>query len=218
MRLNKYLAQHTSLSRRSADTAILAGRIRVNDAAPEIGQDIQPTDIVTLDNQPIQTTEKLTVMLNKPKGYVCSRTGQGSATIYDLLPAGLHGLKSIGRLDKDSSGLILLTNDGDSAHRLSHPKFTKQKIYEVRLDRALQPLHHQMINDYGVTLEDGPSKLILEKIDEEGREWRAIMHEGRNRQIRRTFASLGYDVIDLHRTQFGEYTIGDMSTGSFRTV
>ena len=159
-------------------------------------------------------------MLNKPVGYVCSRRAQGdSPTIYAILPQAFHHLKPVGRLDRNSSGLLLLTNDGDFAFQMTHPKFVKTKVYSVRLDRDLEPLHQQMISDFGVILEDGPSKLHLERLrDDSRREWRVIMSEGRNRQIRRTFASLGYEVKKLHRTSFGNYSLGDMKPGSYELV
>ena len=182
-------------------------------------------------------------MLNKPVGYLCSRKSQGGdPTIYQLLPPIYHLLKPVGRLDKDSSGLLLLTDDGDFAHRMTHPSFHKNKTYEVTLDKPLEPLHQQMISDYGITLEDGVSKLMIEKIDEHERSARAlggeaplrdsfpkqaegrvplyriVMHEGRNRQIRRTFIALGYTVTQLHRTQFGNYILGDLATSQFQLV
>ncbi len=213
MRINKYIATSTGLSRRSADAALEQGRVMVNDAVPSAGQDITDDDTVTLDGSVITPTVKTTtIMLNKPAGYVCSRNGQGNRTIYDLLPAVLHPLKPVGRLDKDSSGLLLLTNDGQLAYDLTHPSRQKVKVYEVVLDKPLQPLHRQMISDHGVTLDDGPSKFELERIEGESN-WRITMHEGRNRQIRRTFAALGYEVTALHRTHFGDYALGKLMPG-----
>jgi 23S rRNA pseudouridine2605 synthase len=158
-------------------------------------------------------------MLNKPVGYVCSRDGQGSQTVYDLLPSGLHSLKSVGRLDKDSSGLLLLTNDGNLAHQLTHPSFQKTKVYQVSLDKPLQPLHRQLISDHGIQLDDGVSQLELERLtDGDDTQWRVRMHEGRNRQIRRTFESLGYDVRRLHRTGFGEFALSGLAMGHFTEI
>jgi 23S rRNA pseudouridine2605 synthase len=111
-----------------------------------------------------------------------------------------------------------MTSDGDLAHRLTHPKFVKTKIYEVAIDKPLEPLHQQMISDIGIDLPDGKSQLGLEKIDESHRSWRVIMHEGRNRQIRRTFAVLGYTVTKLHRTNFGNYALDDIKPGQWREV
>lgn len=154
--------------------------------------------------------------MNKPTGYVCSRRRQGeSQTIYELLPKNYQELKTVGRLDKDSSGLILLTNDGDFAFQMTHPKFFKTKVYEVELDRPLEPLHQQMIADFGIQIGDGLSKLGLERLDDSRKNWRATMHEGRNRQIRRTFGALGYTVTALHRTDFGRYRLGGLNPGEF---
>lgn len=220
MRLNKFLASATGMSRRAADGAIQAGRVRVNGAPAQLGQVLADRDVVMLDNQPLATTDSIaTIMLNKPPGYVVSRNGQGSKTIYNLLPPRYQHLKPIGRLDKDSSGLLLLTNDGQLANELTHPSKQKTKVYEVELDKPLAPLHQQMITDYGVLLDDGPSKLRLESLSVQSRKkWRVIMHEGRNRQIRRTFASLGYKVTSLHRTQFGPYSLDDIASGIFERV
>lgn len=220
MRLNKYIALSTGLSRRAADGAIAQNRVMVNNALPTPGQQISDADQVTLDNRPVAPSGKpVTIMLNKPTGYVCSRDGQGSRTVYDLLPTELHDLKTVGRLDKDSSGLLLLTTDGQLHHELTHPSFQKNKVYEVGLSTALQPLHRQMISDHGITLEDGVSKLQLDRLrDGDDRQWSVTMHEGRNRQIRRTFESLGYAVTRLHRTQFGTYKLGDLPTGEFITI
>ncbi len=214
MRINKYVALASDLSRRAADAAISQGRVLVNGVTPEVGQDISTDDVVTLDSRAITPAVKTLIMLNKPTGYVCSRDGQGSQTIYDLLPPEYQHLNPIGRLDKNSSGLLLLTNDGNLAQELSHPSRQKNKVYEVTLKEALQPLHRQMIQDNGIQLEDGISKFQLERRqDGDDRDWQVTMHEGRNRQIRRTFQALGYEVLTLHRVQLGQYALGDLGVG-----
>lgn len=220
MRLNKYIASSSFLSRRKADEAIAEGRVTVNGAAPQAGQDISDTDIVTLDNRRITPAVKtITIMLNKPPGVVVSREGQGSKTIYDLLPPEYQQLNPIGRLDKYSSGLLLLTNDGKLTQELTHPSREKTKVYEILLDKPLQPLHRQMISDHGLQLDDGPSKLQLER-QKEGDDiaWVVTMHEGRNRQIRRTFEALGYRVTHLHRTHFGEYSLIGLKPGQIKEL
>ncbi|MCL1929742.1 rRNA pseudouridine synthase [Candidatus Saccharibacteria bacterium] len=216
IRLNKYLATNTGISRREADELISTGKVRVNGSVVPLGAQINPQkDRVTVRGRSVNVLAKFTtVILNKPEGYVSSRNGQGRPTIYDLLPPEYRQLKSVGRLDQNSSGLLLLTNDGDLAHSLTHPGFAKVKIYEARLDKPLEPLHVQMIADFGIDLADGKSQLGLEKLDDEAVEWRVIMSEGRNRQIRRTFKALGYDVLRLHRTDFGPYRLGDLESGS----
>jgi 23S rRNA pseudouridine2605 synthase len=220
MRLNKFIASSTDLSRRKADEAIAAGRVTVNSQTAEQGQAVVSTDTVTLDGHIIvPQASKATVMLHKPVGVVVSRNGQGSRTIYDLLPKELHALNPVGRLDKDSSGLLLLTNDGALAHELTHPSRQKVKVYEVTLDKPLQPLHQQMISDRGLTLEDGLSKFQLERLREgNNAAWRVTIHEGRNRQIRRTFAALGYTVTSLHRTHFGPYRLGTLQIGQHKEL
>lgn len=215
IRLNKFLALHTGTSRREADQYISRGRVTVNGSVAIIGSRVNPGDDVAVDGMPISADTKLVyIMLNKPIGYVCSRRSQGdNETIYSLLPDEYHDLKPVGRLDKDSSGLILLTNDGDFALRMTHPRYAKVKRYEITLDHLLEPLHQQMISDIGVTLEDGHSQLTLERITEDRKDWIVIMSEGRNRQIRRTFGALGYTVTKLHRTNFGPYMLGDLAPG-----
>lgn len=219
-RLNKYIAFHLGLSRREADDLISTGKVAVNDQTAELGGRVEAGQTVTVFGKPIVEKAAYTYLaLNKPAGYVSSRKQQGdNPTLYSVLPEEYHSLKPVGRLDKDSSGLLLLTDDGDFAYQMTHPKFYKVKTYTVTLGAALEPLHQQMISDYGVQLEDGPSKLSLERIGEDRKTWIVTMHEGRNRQIRRTFASLGYDVRTLHRTSFGAYRLDTLEPGTFEIV
>lgn len=218
-RLNKYLATNLGISRREADNLISAGKILVNNKPAEIGARVSDEDEVVVDGKKISSTTLVYLALNKPAGYVCSRKRQGDTpTMYELLPEKYQSLKSVGRLDKDSSGLILLTNDGDFAFQMTHPKFIKTKIYEAHIDRPLEPLHQQMIADFGVQLPDGRSQLGLEKLDDNRTFWRITMSEGRNRQIRRTFESLGYKVTALHRTNFGRYGLSGLESGRFIEV
>lgn len=219
MRINKYIALKTGISRRSADAAIADGRVLLNGQPPVAGQQVSETDVLTLDGRPIaQDVSITTIMLNKPVGYVCSRDGQGSQTIYDLLPPEMHRLKPVGRLDKHSSGLILLTNDGHLAQELTHPKFHKLKKYKIALNKDLTDADHAKICKVGVELDDGPSKLALEPMNNQKKEWKVVMSEGRNRQIRRTFEHLGYTVVKLHRTHFGPYVLGSLTSGKFDKI
>lgn len=239
IRLNKYLAHRTGISRREADTLIEQGRVTVNGRVASLGEQIYEADLLSVDGRPVEshTPAYTYVLFNKPVGYVCSRRAQGdNPTIYDILPEKYRALKPVGRLDRDSSGLLLLTDDGDFAHRMTHPSFHKNKTYIVELDKPLEPLHQQMISDYGVTLEDGVSKLMIEKLNNDalhrlqgeeqddeltslsrrrGEPLLISMHEGRNRQIRRTFAALGYEVTRLHRTHFGNYSLDTLAVGKF---
>lgn len=252
IRLNKFLAERLGLSRREADEAISAGKVTIDGVPAALGARLPTPD--KLDNFPKVCyngkivpyhTDFLYLAMNKPVGYVCSRRAQGPApTLYELLPAKYQSLKTVGRLDKDSSGLILLTNDGDFAYQMTHPKFHKGKIYEVELDHPLAPLHQQMISDYGVMLDDGPSKFTVATSTGGGAggtpaarrrmpstvgeaattgpverlRFTVILSEGRNRQIRRTFAALGYRVVALHRTQFGPYQLAGLEPGKYAPV
>jgi 23S rRNA pseudouridine2605 synthase len=239
MRLNKFIASATGKSRREADDLIAAGRVQIDGKVASLGAQIDNQQ-VTLDGKKLALPAEHTfVMLNKPVGYVSSRNAQAkdAKTLYELLPPELQKLKTVGRLDRDSSGLILLTDDGDFAFSMTHPKFAKTKIYEVELDKSLEPLHQQMISDFGINLPDGKSQLILSVIASDSEaiqpgkisglprrtssprndrtRWTVTMHEGRNRQIRRTFAALGYTVTKLHRTDFGNYHLGDLKMGKW---
>lgn len=216
-RLNKYLAERLGISRREADTLIEKGKVFVNDEKGRLGQNVESKDKVTYNNQKLpESTAYQYIMLNKPVGYVSSRKKQDdSPTLYELLPKDLQNLKTVGRLDKNSSGLIILTNDGDFSFRMTHPKFSKTKVYIVELDRSLEPLHQQFISDFGINLPDGNSKLGLRRLNNSRKEWEVTMQEGRNRQIRRTFGALGYTVTKLHRISFGKYRLGSLKPGDF---
>ena len=214
LRLNKFLAERLGVSRREADDLIAGGQILVNDKTAILGEKIDKNDKICYNGKIVPfDTEFLYLAFHKPIGYVCSRRAQGQApTLYELLPKKYHHLKTVGRLDKDSSGLILLTNDGDFAFQMTHPKFRKNKVYEVSLDRPLEPLHQQMISDYGVEIGDGISQF---KIIKDGSQYLVFLTEGRNRQIRRTFEALGYIVTKLHRIQFGKYELGNLKPGEY---
>ena len=219
-RLNKHLALRLGVSRREADELSEAGRVTLNGQPAELGARIDSTTKIFVDGKIVAEPPAYRyVMLHKPVGYVCSRRRQGDTpTIYELLPADMHPLKAVGRLDKDSSGLLLLTNDGDFAFNYTHPKFAKTKVYDVTLDHPLEPLHQQMISDYGIDIGDGVSKLTLQKEDDSRMQWTVTMTEGRNRQIRRTFAALGYEASSLHRRQFGPFSLGALDVGAYQTV
>ena len=221
-RLNKFLALQLGISRRQADELIEKGRISINGKTAQLGERFKAGDEIKLGEKIISKTreEKKYVIFNKPRGYVCSRKKQGeNETIYAILPKEFSVLKPVGRLDKDSSGILLLTNDGDFAFQMTHPKFRKVKEYLVSLDTPLQPIHQQMIADFGINLPDGKSQLGLERLDDSRKNWKVIMSEGRNRQIRRTFSAISYEVEELHRTVFGSYILPkDLNFGDFRKV
>jgi 23S rRNA pseudouridine2605 synthase len=219
-RLNTHLATQLGISRREADSLIEHQQVKINDELATLGARFDDGDHITVKGTPLGDNVSFEYLaLHKPIGYVSSRRKQGEwPTLYELIPTDKHHLKPVGRLDRDSSGLIILSNDGDFHFHMTHPKFYKTKQYEVDLDSPLQPLHQQIIADHGIQLEDGPSQLILEKKDDSRTRWRVVMHEGRNRQIRRTFQALGYTVTKLHRTHFGPYDIGELAEGEYQRV
>lgn len=216
IRLNKFVAQSTGLSRRSADEAIESGRVSVNGQKAKVGQTVNLSDLVTLDNQGLARTKKILVALNKPVGYVCSRNGQGSPTVYDLLPKKYKDLSYVGRLDKESSGLLLFTNDGELNYSLTHPKFEKDKVYTVKLNKALNPKDKLEIETGKIFLDGKPS--IMQLNNGGPRVLKVILNEGRNRQIRRTFELLGYKIEKLHRISFGQYRLADLKAGEYTLV
>lgn len=211
MRINKFLSSYTNLSRRRADEAVDKGRVVVNGSQATPGQNVEDSAVVTLDGKVIKTTksELKVLLINKPVGYVCSRDGQGSPTVFDLVGGDTTGLNVAGRLDKDSSGLVILTNDGKQLNELTHPSRNKQKLYEVTLDHEISAKHVNMLTSSGVDIGDER----LSKFDKLTRlkpyTYEVSLSEGRNRQIRRTFAALDYEVKTLHRTQIGEYSLDE---------
>ena len=158
-------------------------------------------------------------MFHKPTGYVTSRQKQGKdPIIYDLLPEKYKTLKPVGRLDKDTSGLLLLTNDGVFSEMLAHPRSEKTKVYQAQLDTILDESTLAQIQGKGIELDDGVSRMTLDLLSETELLYEVRITEGRNRQIRRTFGKAGYAVKTLHRTQFGPYNLGDLSKAKYREL
>lgn len=217
IRLNKFLAERLGVSRREADLLIAGKAVTVDGKTAIIGDRVDKNSKVCYNGSIVPFENKrICILMNKPRGYVSSRKRQGETpTLYELLPKEYQKLKTVGRLDKDSCGLILLTNDGDLAFRMTHPSFKKEKKYTVKLDCDLEPLHQQMIADFGIELTDGKSKMQLLKLGEGRKKWQVTISEGRNRQIRRTFGALGYTVVFLERTQFGQYVLDGLEAGKF---
>ncbi len=217
MRLNQYIAGASELSRRSADAAIAEGRVKVNGGTPTAGQQIATGDAVTLDDKLLALdTRLLYVAFNKPPKYVTSRKRQGNnPTIYEILPDEYQHLQAVGRLDKDSSGLLLLSNDGQFTLQATHPSFGKEKRYYVETSPA-HIAHATARLEAVIELEDGPSQMY--EVKRVGRGVEVTLREGRNRQIRRAFAAIGYSVTKLHRLRFGKLLLGDLAIGQTRLV
>jgi len=221
MRLNKYLSEHTLLSRRKADMAIAEGRVSVNDNMPQVGQQVTPDDSVTLDgrevNQSNGSEKIITVLLNKPVGYVCSKNGQGSRTIYSLLPKEYQRLNIAGRLDKDSSGLVILTNDGELLNELTHPSNNKKKVYTVITDKELDADDIEVLQtgiDIGEKL---PSK--FESIGKQSEKtYKITLTEGRNRQIRKMINKLHISVESLYRKSIDTYICDGIANSKYKVI
>jgi len=215
MRINRFVATASGMSRRQADAAIEAGRVSIDGSVATPGDTISESQTVTIDTKVLSLPSAQTIILHKPVGYICSRAQQGSSpTIYELLPSSFYQLKPVGRLDKDSSGLLLLTNDGKLAHRLAHPSNHKWKVYQVTTTPALTPSQLQALRQ-GVMLDDGPSQM---EIEEHHNGYTIRLQEGRNRQIRRSIEAVGSKVATLHRTQFGEFKLGGLKPGDWREL
>lgn len=215
IRINQYVAKSTGVSRRKADGLVEDGRVLINGSVANIGQQVKESDSVSLDGVDLQRKNIKTIIFNKPIGYVCSRVGQGGdKTIYDLLPHDFSNLNPVGRLDKDSSGLMILSNDGDLINKLSHPSFGKWKRYYIETNPKLTDEILEILNQ-GVDLEDGKSTL---KIERSGSGYTVLMQEGRNRQIRRTIERVGSIVTNLHRQAIGETEIGTLAEGEWEEI
>ncbi len=219
MRINKFIALHTYISRRQADDAIRAARITINGRTAQIGDTVDDGDVVTLDNSPIHpnTIEQSTLLLNKPVGYVCSRDGQGSPTVYDLIPEKYHHMNIAGRLDKDSSGLVILTSDGNLLYELTHPSNNKEKVYEVVLNRELSESELNTLRK-GIDIDDARPSMFkaIEKISP--KTYKIFLEEGRNRQIRRTMDAVRARVKSLQRTQLADYTLDTLDGKTYKTM
>ena len=215
MRINKYVSLASGISRRKVDILLKERRIKINNQLAIVGQQVQPNDLIYLNNKILKIPKFTTIILNKPTGYVVSRNGQGSKTVYDLIPKELTNLNPVGRLDKNSSGLLILTNDGELANNLSHPRFIKQKVYIINTDKKISEKDLNAINK-GVKLSDGISYMTISIYKDSG--YKITMHEGKNRQIRRTLEHLGYKVKSLHRIKFASYDLSDLQLGAYREI
>ncbi len=220
IRLNKFLANAGVCSRREADTFIQAGVVSVNGTVvTELGTKIMRTDEVKFHDEVVKIEKKVYVLLNKPKDYVTtSDDPQHRKTVMDLVKGACpERIYPVGRLDRNTTGVLLLTNDGDLASKLTHPKFLKKKIYHVFLDHNITAHDLQQIRD-GITLEDGEIKAdAVEYADQTDKKQVGIeIHSGKNRIVRRIFESLGYKVTKLDRVQFAGLTKKNVRRGDWR--
>jgi pseudouridylate synthase len=222
IRLNKYIANAGICARREADRYIAAGNVEVNGKPmTELGYRVQPTDVVKFDGKNISAEKKEYILLNKPKGFITTTQDEkGRKTVMDLVAGAAEGnIKPVGRLDRLTTGLLLLTNDGDLMKKLTHPSHGVRKIYHVILDKKLALADFHKIQE-GLTLEDG-----FIQVDDinfvDGAPHNEIgvkIHSGRNRIVRRIFESLGYVVEKLDRVVFAGLTKKDLPRGHWRTL
>lgn len=207
IRLNRLIALQTGLSRRQADQTIKSGRVTVNHQPARLGEKVDLLqDQVFFDDKPLSTQTLHYLALNKPPGYITTRRDeQNRPTVMDLIPQQYHHLHPIGRLDLDSQGLLILTNDGTLTYKLTHPKFNHPKVYHVQIDSRPTSKTLRLLKT-GVPLKDGKTLPALVKILKKPPEfWLEItLTEGRHRQIRRMFAALNHQVLTLIRVQIGQ--------------
>ena len=219
MRLNRFLAQSGLCSRREADDFITAGLVTVNgQIVTQLGTKVLPTDEVKFNDSRVQGEKKVYLVLNKPKGYVTSLDDpHAGKTVMDLVEgACTERTYPVGRLDKNSLGLLLFTNDGDLTKQLTHPSYLKKKIYQVTLDKPLARADMDRIAE-GITLEDG--EIFADEISyvkENKQEIGIEIHSGRNRIVRRIFEFLGYTVTKLDRVYYAGLTKKNLKRGAWR--
>jgi len=223
MRLQRFLSQAGVTSRRKAEELIVSGRVSVNGVRVDrLGTSVAEADVVMLDGSRVAIApERIYLALHKPPNVVTTlHDPQGRHTIADLLPANSSRVVPVGRLDYDTSGLLLLTNDGDLAHRLMHPRFGVEKTYRAIvagrfLSSAAQSLQR------GVELDDGltaPAKVRIISAKANRSTIDISIHEGRKRQIRRMFEAVGHRVLTLERRKFGTITLGRLELGRMRPL
>ncbi len=230
MRLQKFLAHSGFGARRKCEAFIFDGRVTINGVVATIGQSVQPGDEVRVDGTPIkQQEEKIYIALHKPVDYSSDLGDARNKSMFELVSISQsqsHRLFGVGRLDKDSSGLILLTNDGDFAHHLTHPRFEHEKEYRVLVkgvpnDVVLLQWRTGVLLE-GETTKTAPARVSVAETQRVGtREFawlRITMHEGRKRQIRRIAKMLGHPVIELMRVRVGSVTLGTLQSGEWRKL
>lgn len=220
MRLGKYLASAGVASRRASEQLVRAGRVRIGDElVVDPARDVEPGAEVTVDDEPVRAVEtRVVYALNKPAGVVSTASDpQGRPTVVSLIPDAGVRLYPVGRLDIDTTGLILLTNDGALAHRLTHPRFEVPKTYRAVVERP--PVRARALGGLraGVQLDDGPTAPAhVRRLGAD--ELEITIHEGRKRQIKRMCEQVGHPVRRLERVAFGPLQLGDLATGRYRRL
>lgn len=223
VRLQKYLSQAGIASRRAGEELILAGRVWVNGrVVSELGTKVDPAaDVVQVDGRRVQPASRLWIAVHKPRGVVSTRRDpQGRRTVYDGLPRRFRALFHVGRLDLDSEGLMLLTNDGDGAHRLLHPRHGIERVYEVEIEGGLDRARRARLLG-GIELEDGVARAhSVEQVSRtaSGATLRLAVREGRKREVRRMLEALGRPVRKLVRLRFGPIELGNLAPGMWRAL
>ena len=223
MRINKFLAEQGIASRRGSDQIIAEGRVTVNGKPAKAGDDVAADDVVMVDGKILSHKVKYEYyLLNKPKGYVCTVSDdKGRKTVMDLLPAGAGRVFPVGRLDYDTEGMLLLTNDGDLAYRLTAPQSEISKTYLVRIEGTITD---QQLNRLraGVEIERGVlTKKCKITVTETGKTFtklRVVLTEGKNREIRKMFEVVGKNVDFLKRLKIGELTLTGLDRGDVRRL
>ncbi|MBK7027998.1 MAG: rRNA pseudouridine synthase [Bacteroidales bacterium] len=223
IRLNKYIANSGVCSRREADDLIQAGVVMVNGkVVTELGTKVSPSDKVQYDNHTIRNERHVYVLLNKPKGYITTTDDPyDRKTVMSLVEdACKERIYPVGRLDRNTTGLLLLTNDGEIAKKLTHPRHKVKKVYHVEVDKAVTKSDMIKIATEGVELEDGVA-VVDEVAYAEGGSKKEVgveLHSGKNRIVRRIFEALGYEVIKLDRLVFAGLTKKDLPRGKWRLL
>ena len=219
IRLNRFVAQSGLCSRREADDFITAGLVSVNGViVTELGTKVWPTDVVKFNDERLQGEKNVYLVLNKPKGYVTTlEDDHAEKTVMELVQnACKERIYPVGRLDKNSLGLLLFTNDGDITRQLTHPSLRKKKIYEVTLDKALTRADFEQLAE-GITLEDGDIFFDeISYIKDDKKSVGVEIHSGRNRIVRRMFEHLGYKVTKLDRVYYAGLTKKNLKRGAWR--
>ena len=218
MRLNRYLALCGLGSRRACEEIILGGGVRINGrAVRELATMVQPGDTVVARGRVVRPAAERYIVINKPPGVLSSRASQGGKpTVYDILPRDAANLPHVGRLDADSEGLLLFSNDGELSQALTHPSRHVEKEYDVVLGETFDAKHIPKLLK-GVYLEEGRAKAAHVHV-EGANKLRVVLTQGINRQIRRMFAALGYKVKRLTRTRLGPLKLGRLPRGSWREL